>query len=236
MRPYLSAPVLLLLSFTLWLALVPARSAQAEAPVIANTPTQRAQAPVPRLEIVPQAGLLQPIVMQGGNVAVDLFTPRFVFGVSHGFALNLRGGAVVGDASEQGLAFRIPFTTGVGVGYRFTHWLDLRAEFKWHRFDVGYDTSRGINGGDVARYDTFTVGAGLYGHWRPWRNRDSWVRGFNLSGSVRFWPNVATTLDGDALRYDNSYTGQRERHDAANIGIANSPWIVNLSVGYAFAL
>jgi hypothetical protein len=51
---------------------------------------------------------------------------------------------------------------------------------------------------------------------------------------VRYWPNVASTLDDDEVAYMNQTTGATETHQAANIGIANTPIIVNLSVGYVF--
>ncbi len=187
-------------------------------------------------EVVVQAGLLQPVLLQGGNVEVDFNYKRFVLGYSHGFGLKLEGKYIVGEAKTQGLAYTLPFTTGVGVGYRVLDWLDVRAEAKWHKFEVHYDDSRNIEGGELFSYTTITLGAGVYGHWRPFGSRKDWLRGFNLSTSLRYWPNVATSLDSDKREYDNDFIGQRVTHNAANIGIANTPIIVNMSVGYAFKL
>ena len=51
---------------------------------------------------------------------------------------------------------------------------------------------------------------------------------------MRYWPNVATSLSDDKIVYANATTGRDETHDAANIGIRNSPLIVNISIGYIF--
>lgn len=189
-----------------------------------------------RAEISVLAGLIQPIVLRGGNLEVDVVIRRFVIGYSHGFRLNLQGSTVVGDASDQGLAFELPFSTGLGLGYRLTNWLDLRGEVKWHRFEVRYDDASVADGDNLFSYDTITVGAGIYGHWRPFRNRRNWTRGLTAATSVRLWPNIHSTLDGDERVYENAVTGRQETHRAANIGIANTPLIVNVSVGYAFQL
>lgn len=190
----------------------------------------------PTLELVPQLGLIQPLALRGGNVAADLFGRRWVVAYSHGFALRMEGGTVAGDAYDQELAYRLPFTTGAGVGYRFAPWLDVRLEGKWHRFVVRDDPSRGGTGEEIMRYDTFTVGAGIYGHYRPFRRANGWAGGLNVSTSLRFWPNVATTLNDEEANYVHPRTGVAARHEAARIGIANSPWIVNVSLGYAVEL
>lgn len=188
-----------------------------------------------RLELVAQAGLIQPVLLGGGNLELDVAIGRWIFAYSHGFQLHLEGSAVVGDAKEQKLAFELPFSTGVGFGYRVLDWLDLRAEAKWHRFKVRY-ADETIASQPLFQYDTFTLGAGAYAHWRPFRTRTDWLRGWNLSASLRWWPKVATTLDDDQRSYDNLATGEQETHQAQNIGIANTPIIANVSLGYAFDL
>ena len=88
--------------------------------------------------------------------------------------------------------------------------------------------------GALWSYDTWTVGAGLYGHWRPWRHSASWLKGLNASGSARWWPNVATSLEGDVRRYEDAL-GQQRVHEALNIGLSNTPLVLNVSLGYAVA-
>ncbi len=75
---------------------------------------------------------------QGGfNIEGNVFYKRLVVDYSHGMALQLpNSGLEDGADHSQGLSFKIPWTTGFGVGFRFTDWLNLRAEPKWHRFEV----------------------------------------------------------------------------------------------------
>ena len=180
------------------------------------------------------AGLIQPILLQGGNVEVDVYYRRFVFGYSHGFQLQLDGDAVVGAARDQGLAFRLPFTTGVGIGYRFLEWLDVRLEGKVHRFEVRDEASNQ----DLFAYTTVTLGVGTYAQYRPFYHfgvdAADWLQGIVIITSLRFWPRIWTSLDDDEKVYDNVLTGQEERHQAAEIGIANTPFIFNVGVGYIF--
>lgn len=188
-----------------------------------------------RFEVVAQAGLIQPALLGGGNLEVDLVLNRWVVSYSHGFQLHLEDSAVVGEAHDQQLAFELPFSTGFGFGYRLLDWLDVRAEAKWHRFAVRYADDSLANQ-PLFRYDTFTLGAGAYAHWRPWRSRTDWLRGWNLSASLRWWPKVATSLEDDRRAYESLATGQQETHHALDIGIRNTPLIANISLGYAFDL
>lgn len=206
------------------------------AALCSRSPPSLAEPEAPRrLELVAQAGLLQPVLLRGGNLELDVALGRWVVSYSHGFQLHLEDAAVVGDAHAQQLAFDLPFSTGLGLGYRVLDWLDLRAEAKWHRFRVRY-ADASLAARPLFQYDTFTLGAGAYAHWRPFGSRASWLRGWNLSASLRWWPKVATTLDDDQRVYDNLATGRQETHQALDIGIANTPLIANVSLGYAFDL
>ena len=183
-----------------------------------------------RIAIV--AGLVQPVLLGGGNVEVDVYYRRWVFGYSHGFLLNLEGDAVVGDANDQGLAFEVPFTTGASAGFRFLEWLDARVEGKVHRFEVRDEASSQ----DLFDYTTVTLGVGVYAQYRPFYHfgvdAAEWLQGWLIVSSVRFWPRIWSSLDDDEIVYDSPTTGQTERHEAAQIGIANTPFIFNISVGY----
>jgi len=188
-----------------------------------------------RARVALLAGLIQPLLLQGGNVEMDLYYGRLVVGYSHGFLLQLNGDTVTGEAAQQGLEFTIPFSTGLSVGYRFLEWLDVRVESKIHRFDVRDAAS----GRDLFSYTTFTFGFGAYAQYRPFYDFDvsgdfdDWLHGFMLVGSVRFWPTVWTELPRDQREFDSPTTGRLESHQAAEIGIANTPIIVNLAVGYS---
>lgn len=188
----------------------------------------------PQLSLV--TGLIQPIVLRGGNLEIDFYYRRLVVSYSHGFLLNLEGDTVVGSAKEQRLVFHLPYSTGASVGYRFTEWLDARLEAKGHRFEVREARDDRV----VLTYSTATLGLGVYARYRPFFHvihpgrHPTWAQGFVITTSLRFWPNIWSSLPRDQRRYANSTTGTQEVHDANNIGIANSPFIFNVSVGYLF--
>jgi hypothetical protein len=147
-------------------------------------------------------------------------------------SLDLSGALVVGDAKDQQLAYHLPYSTGFGVGYRVTRWLDLRVEPKVHAWQVYHQGDPQDVGHRIASYKTFTLGLGAYHRWFPFGDRRDWSRGITVLSSVRWWPNVASTLDGDELTYANRSTGRMETIGAANIGIADTPFLLNVSLGY----
>ncbi len=71
----------------------------------------------------------------------------------------------------------------------------------------------------------------IYATWLPWHHVGS-RGGVDVSASLRVWPKVWDSL-GD-YAYDNETTGRMETMHAANIGIANTPVLANISVGYLF--
>lgn len=79
-------------------------------------------------------------ITQGGfNIEGNLFYNRFVFDYSHGVTLSVTNDQLEqGNDREQGLDIHLPWTTGFGVGYRFTDWLNLRLEPKWHKYALYY--------------------------------------------------------------------------------------------------
>lgn len=191
-----------------------------------------------KLSVAVNAGLLQPLVLGGANLEVDLRWRHLVLAYSHGWNLELTE-ALGEEMTRQRVSLRIPYTTGVGIGGtlelpRLRSLVDLRFEAKIHRFSAAYDSQDGRRRTQIADYRTYTLGAGAYWTVLPFRDRTDALRGINLSTSVRFWPNVDTSLRDDAVRYANATTNRDETHHAANIGIANTPLIVNVSLGYVF--
>lgn len=189
-----------------------------------------------KYELVFLAGTIQPFLLQGGNVEVDFYTPKLVFNYSHGFSLDLESATntTVGDAKEQSLAFHIPYTTGFGVGYRFNKYFDVRMESKLHRFEVYYDgTNRTFIENQITEYTTITLGIGAYFRWKPFEKNDNFLKGIFTSTSIRYWPNVYSTLAGNKISYNNIITEQTEIHETANIGFANTPFLFNLGLGYS---
>ncbi len=173
------------------------------------------------------------LMIGGFNIEGNVFYKRLAFDYSHGVSLDFGNDLLSGAEADQGLAVHLPYTTGFGVGYRFTEWFNLRVEPKWHRFEIYYDSDVQTEANRVGAYNTFTLGLGAYVTWMPFKNKENLLRGIMIAPSLRYWPNVSTSLDGDAFDYNNRITNQTETHDAMNIGLANTPIIVNVSVGYS---
>ena len=109
-------------------------------------------------------------------------------------------------------------------------------EPKWHRFEIYYEDENQTLANRITAYNTFTLGLGLYGKWHPFKAKNNFLRGIMIAPSVRFWPNVSSTLSDNQFTYSNKITGQAATHQALNIGANNTPWFVNVSVGYKFSL
>ena len=178
------------------------------------------------------AGLIQPLVLQGGNFEVNYTTKRLIFDYSHGFNLNPPS---TGDFETQNLELRLPFSTGFGIGYRITSFLDIRFEPKLHSWEVYYKDESQTSANIITNYRTFTLGMGIYYRYFPFRNNESkFLQGITTSTSIRWWQNVSSTLENDEFAYNNKITGKTEVSKASNIGLGNTPLLVNISIGYTF--
>ena len=60
------------------------------------------------------------------------------------------------------------------------------------------------------------------------------LQGLTTSTNVRYWQNVGSTQSGDEFGFMGEKTGKKELLQVPNIGIANTPIIVNVAVGYTF--
>jgi hypothetical protein len=180
------------------------------------------------------AGLIQPMVLKGGNIEVTYFTRRISFDYSHGFLLNMSGNTMVGEAKEQKLAYHLPYSTGFGVGYRFTSFFDVRVESKIHSWEVYYDEETQNQTTLIKSYKTYSVGFGAYYRYMPFRKKENWLKGITISSSLRWWPNVGSSLQDDKFVYYNKFSNKSESLKASNIGIAGSEFLFNVSVGYTF--
>ena len=178
------------------------------------------------------AGMVQPTVLNGGNIEINYFTNRLSFDYSHGFSLDP---PVVGDYKDQNLVLHLPYSTGFGIGYRFTSFLDLRFEPKLHSWEVYNKGESQRDENKIANFKTFTLGLGLYYRYFPFKNNKSkFLQGITTSTSIRWWQNVGTTLSKDEFTYLNKSTGKNETVKAPNIGISNSPVVFNIAIGYTF--
>jgi hypothetical protein len=184
----------------------------------------------PKFSIV--FGLVQPLLTRGFNIEADYWAEKWVFDYSHGFGLRISSGSVGGELQSQNLSALIPHTLGIGIGYRFTPALNLRLEPKLHLYEI-YQGDEQTASSRVGSYATYTLGAGLYYRWLPFEQSDTWLRGLTIVPNVRYWYKVGSSLENNQFSYQNR-NGQRETHNALNIGVANTPWIVNVSIGYSF--
>lgn len=178
-------------------------------------------------------GLNQPLV-GGFNIEGNLFYKRLAFDYSHGVSLNFSNDMLTGNEGSQKLAVHLPYTTGFGVGYRFNDWFNLRAEPKWHRFEMYYEGESQNAQNRITAYNTFSLGLGAYFNIRPFKNKNNLLKGLMIAPSIRYWPKLASSLENDQFTYQNKITGQTETIEAMEVGIGNTPWIFNISVGYSF--
>lgn len=162
---------------------------------------------------------------------------RFIFNYSHGMSLDFSGSLLPDYLQEQGLVVHMPFSTGFGVGYRITEWLNLRVEPKWHRFEFHYseDLSRELGAVAVDEHN-FSVGLGLYGFFQPFRQKSNFLSGITIAPSIRYWPTVASSFENNREEYFNKHTGQVEELQSLGSGIGFSPLIINVSIGYTLKL
>ncbi len=174
------------------------------------------------------------VVQSGFNAEFNVMWKRVSFDYSHGISLNLPNESLEsGSDKEQGLAIQIPWTTGFGIGYRFNDWLNLRAEPKWHRFELFFDGDEKIDQNLIGDYTTFTLGLGLYANLKPFKKQDNFLKGIMIAPNVRWWPRLSSSLRNDELRYTSRNTNIIETHEARDIGIANTPFFFNVSIGYS---
>jgi hypothetical protein len=181
-------------------------------------------------------GLTQPLIASGFNIEGNLIYKRLIFDYSHGASLDFTDDLLTTELQEQGVVVHVPWTTGFGVGYRFTHWLNLRVEPKWHRFEFYYDGDEQNNTNRITAYTTFTLGAGLYAFLQPFRTNTGFLKGITIAPSIRYWPTVSSTLEGDTFRYTNKNTGAVEEIETLDPGAGFTPLVFNISVGYSFRI
>ena len=170
----------------------------------------------PDLQVAVHGGLLQPLLLNGFNAAVDVRIKRFIFSYSHGEGLDLTGVAGLPPEQEElGVRVRMPYTTGFGVGVSLIDELYVMADFKVHGFEV--DT-----GLDPARYTTITLGGEVGYRLFVWE-------GLFVSPVVRYWPNVWTSAPGGFALQTSAGSFQ---HDPMSQGAGGL--FANVLIGWAF--
>ncbi len=177
-------------------------------------------------------GTLQPAVLKGYNIEFNYATKHLIFDYSHGVSLDP---PVVGDFKTQKLTLHLPFSTGFGIGYRFSSFFDVRFEPKLHSWEVYNEGETQNENTRIKDFKTFTLGIGAYYRYMPFKNSmNKFLQGITTSTSIRYWQNVGTTLRDDSFSYFNKITNKTETLKAPNIGFANSPIIFNIGIGYTF--
>lgn len=165
--------------------------------------------------ITVKAGLSQPLLLSGVNLAVTYMTDRLVFEYSHGVWLSYDRIGRTDTERNQNLDLYSPWSTGFGIGYRLGLGFDVRVELKAHRYRV----TRPVN--ESFEYTTFSIGPAINFH-------QPLYKGLGLDLTVRFWPNVASTLQ-DGQRTFVDAEGQAQIHEAHDLGV-----FPNVSLGYTF--
>lgn len=174
------------------------------------------------------------VLLNGFNSEVNLFYKRFAFDYSHGVSLNMDHGILDQANQDLGLDVHIPWTTGFGVGYRFTEWFNLRAEPKWHKFELYNMGEDQVEENLLGDYTTFSMGIGAYANLQPFKKQENFLKGIMIAASIRWWPRVTSSLENNELEFFSKAQNKTVSHEAMEAGISNTPLIVNLSIGYSF--
>lgn len=179
-------------------------------------------------------GLNQPIVLRGFNVEGNYWMKKWVIDYSHGLNLHADGKSTADEYEHQKVNFKITHSLGIGIGYRFTKSFNLRFEPKLHIYETYYEGQDQSKEKSLVNFNTVTLGVGAYYRWMPFEKKEGFAKGITIVPSIRYWYKVDSSLPNDQHAYFNTLTNQNEVLKAPNIGAANTPWIVNVSVGYTF--
>lgn len=179
-------------------------------------------------------GLIQPLALKGFNYEIDYWTPRFVMDYSHGVNLHIDGDEMGEEIKKQKIDFKITHSLGFGFGYRFSKSFNLRFEPKMHTYQTYYKGEEQIKTNSIANFTTYTLGLGAYYRWLPFQKKEKWTKGITIVPNIRYWAKVGTSLQDDELSYFNKLTKEQETFKAPNIGVGNSPLIMNITIGYTF--
>ena len=175
-----------------------------------------------RLSLV--AGLTQPILLKGVNLAVTYTTNRWIFEYSHGMSLNYTD-VLTSDYKDDVLSLKSPYSTGAGIGYRFFAnkiiGMDLRAEAKVHGYEVKLNNTLSTN------YTNFDLGGGVYWQLHPFGKKENGMEGIVIEPSIRYWANVSSSLK-ENFKYGTN-DGRTVIHKPYPLNL-----FANISIGYTF--
>jgi hypothetical protein len=166
--------------------------------------------------------LAQPFLLGGFNINVTYMTNRWVFDYSHGMSLEIRDFLQTDVQKALDTKIELPWTTGPGIGYRFTQNLDARLDFKAHRNEIEL-----LNGQQELEYTQFTIGPGVF--YRLYLGKKT---GFGLEASARYWfdfGNNLENLNGDEFNFTDNEGNSRKFNTDISSGIG-----VNIALIYTF--
>lgn len=179
-------------------------------------------------------GLNQLFILNGFNAEINYQTDKWIIDYSHGFYLLIDGATLDNEYKNQKINFKITHSLGFGAGYRFNKSFNLRLEPKVHFYETYYDGERQVRGNSIANFTTYTLGIGAYYKWMPFETQKNALKGITIVPSLRYWYKIDSTLDDNKFTYYNTKTNNTETFKAPNIGLANTPIVLNVSVGYSF--
>ena len=153
------------------------------------TMTAQAQKPnTNRLSLM--AGLTQPLLLDGINIAATYTTEHLYFEYSHGAFLKYHsfGKAPMRAADQENFRTMVaPFSTGGGAGYRFSDHGQIFWEFKLHQYDLEEITTS-----EMLSYQVFEMGPAL-----SYRLFVGAQKKVFFEPVVRYWFGVATLGNED---------------------------------------
>ncbi len=182
-------------------------------------------------------GGISQVLLGGFNVQAEYTTNRMVFDYSQGFNVHLNGKTASLLAQDQQLNEKLTTTLGIGIGYRITPAFDIRFEPKLHFYEVNYNGQTEAGNSRLTTYKTVTLGAGAYYRYYPFRRQTNGLAGILIMPSVRYWPNVWSSLDNNKLTYVNKATNRTETYKTATQGFPGTGGLLaNVTIGYTFGL
>lgn len=202
--------------------------------ITANVSAQKTKETIRKNKFGIVFGLTQPLILRGFNIEVNYLTKKMIFDYSHGFNLHVDGSSLSQDYESQKINFKIKHSFGFGIGYRFTKAFNLRFEPKIHMYETYYNGKEEIKSNSIVNFNTYTLGLGAYYYIVPFKRKDNVLKGITIVPSARYWQKIGTTLNDNSFSYFNTETKRTETFNAPNIGIANTPFFLNISIGYTF--
>ncbi len=141
-------------------------------------------------------------------------TEKWVFEYSHGWNLDISNfkDGLTKEERDQNLEIYTPYSTGPGIGFRFTEKFHAAVEYKIHKFEVARSSEK-------IDYTVQRLGVGLYYTWKPFQSS-----GLIIVPAIRYWPTIGTSLKNDKHTFSNGDVHESHGFDFAP----------NIKVGYAF--